>query len=651
VGVTALAGALRFFSLGSHPPGLYHDEAINGLDALRVLRGTFPIYFPANHGREPVFIYLVAAALRFLGRTPGAVRLAAAVCGTLTVPASYWVIRSWFRRSTALLGAAILAIMLWHVHLSRIGFRAVTLPLVTACFLASAGRALRKQRAADWALTGVLLGLMFYTYVAVRFAPVALLLFTAYLIFFDDARRLWPGAAYLGLGAAVTLAPLAVYAVNHWNVFMGRPAQVWILNPTVHGGNPWRTLGRQLIDTLGMFFISGDTIARHNVPGRPVFTLPLGAALVLGTARAVVDARKGHAGSVLVLVWVAAMLVPTIAAEDAPHFLRAVGALPLLAVLPALGLEAICGALQRRNLSVWRVPLVCLVLALGLSATVRDYFVDYARSADTRYAFESAATELAAEINRFTGVGWDGDGLAVTEGFSGDVRRAYVDARLWQAWASVPFLVPERAEVTRLQGKSTDALDLVDRSLVTLWPYGDLETTLAALPHPSTIEVTVGPLTKGDLEEDAYPAYASYYVEPIEQGNTQSLATFGSAIELLSYKIRPDERRWSVRLLWRARVRPADDYTAFVYLCDDACTTDRLLAQDDAQPGTAFYPTHMWHPGDVVVDDRYLELPTGEVATPTLALGLYGWPDMQRLPVTEPAGRWQDGMLLLPLGE
>jgi len=73
--------------LGSLPPGLYRDEAYNGLDALAILDGHTPLYFEANNGREPLFIYLLALPLALLGITPLALRLTSAIVGTLTIPA------------------------------------------------------------------------------------------------------------------------------------------------------------------------------------------------------------------------------------------------------------------------------------------------------------------------------------------------------------------------------------------------------------------------------------------------------------------------------------------------------------------------------------------------------------------------------------
>ena len=54
-----LAAALRFYRLGEWPPGPYRDEAYNGLDALGVLNGRHALFFPANNGREPLYLSLI----------------------------------------------------------------------------------------------------------------------------------------------------------------------------------------------------------------------------------------------------------------------------------------------------------------------------------------------------------------------------------------------------------------------------------------------------------------------------------------------------------------------------------------------------------------------------------------------------------------
>ena len=633
--MTALALALRVFALGEIPPGLYHDEAFNGLDALDVLAGRWPVYFAANRGREPLFIYLIAATVGLLGRTPGALRLAAALCGTLTIPLTYLMARAWFNRRVALLSAAVLAVTLWHVHLSRVGFRAVTLPLTTALALWLGARAYRSHHRRDWLLAGLLYGLCFYTYLAARFTPIVLIAFALYLLFTGRGRYLWPGAAWFAVGTLVALAPLACYAVGHWDVVMGRPGEVSVFNPLINGGDLWGTLGRQLADTLGMFFVRGDTIPRHNLPGRPVLGPLLGAAMVLGLALAALRARREVAPA-LTLIWVGLMLVPTWLAEDAPHFLRAVGILPLLVIFPALGLDAGVAWLEKRGRRGWAVAVVCAILSISLAATGWDYFVRYGADPQIAYAFEDAATELAAEANRFAGVGWDGSGLVTRPASSlgGEDRgRVCVSSRLWDEWAAIPFLVPETERVTILSaGMTPPSTD--DALLLLLWPYDGMEHYLDLLPRNARIEVHAGPLARGDLEDVPYTAYVAYAAEPEAERPAGYLARFGDQIALIGYTVEAGAQEWRVQLEWETLVSPAENYTVFVHLRDG----EQVVAQDDGEPAGGYYPTKLWRSGDVVVDTHVLEPPDEWEHEPRLVVGLYVWPTMERLEVVTPSG-------------
>ena len=63
VGILAFATVLRLWAIDRLPPGLYFDEAADGLDATRVLAGVRPIFFTGNYGREPLSIYAQAVAI------------------------------------------------------------------------------------------------------------------------------------------------------------------------------------------------------------------------------------------------------------------------------------------------------------------------------------------------------------------------------------------------------------------------------------------------------------------------------------------------------------------------------------------------------------------------------------------------------------
>ncbi len=88
-----------------------------------------------------------------------------------------------------------------------------------------------------------------------------------------------------------------------------------------------------------------------------------------------------------------------------------------------------------------------------------------------------------------------------------------------------------------------------------------------------------------------------------------------------------------LQLYWRAEVPPPEDYAVFVHLLDEG---GRLVAQQDNPPGRGSRPTSGWQADEVVVDPYDIVIPpealTGRY---TLAVGLYRWPALTRLPARD----------------
>lgn len=628
IGVTLLAAALRFPLLGRLPPGLYHDEAINGLDALRVLDGVTPIFFTANNGREPLFIYLVAGSVAWLGRSAPAIRLVSAMLGTLTVPAAYLTGRRLFDRRVGLLTAAITAIVVWPLNLSRVGFRAVTMPLFTAltvwAFWCGCGRSILRtaNQRATWpwfALAGVCGGLMFYTYLAARFAPVVFLGFIAYLV---ATRRPipWRGLLLFACVAGLIAAPLLGYLLTHRAEAAQRAFQVSILNPDINAGDPWGTLARHLGRTVLMFNIRGDFIPRHNVPRRPVFDPLLSIFFLLGLGVAIRRRRQPAYG--LLLIWVGIMLLPTVLAEDAPHFLRAVGSLPFLFVLPAIGLSVAGGWAKQRWSPRLADAALAGVLILSLGSTTYDYFARHVRSENAYYQFETGASQLANEINQFLDQVQNG--------------QVYVDQVLWNGWAAIRFLVPQSPQVSVLSPDSPAQEPRARQVLLALWPFQDLPHYFRPLPRNSIISVREGAKERGDLEAEARLLYVLFHATPYSDTNS-AVALFGDGIALQQASVEPlDAGRLRVRLIWECRQPLLTDYTTTVQLLGPA----GLIAQKDGPPAHGYYPTAVWRPGDRVIDERILAPPTPyNPPGQQMIVALYHPTLLNRLPVTAPNGR------------
>lgn len=658
IGLTLLAGVLRLYELGSWPPGLYHDEAYYGLDALRVIGGERPLYFAANNGREPLFIYLAALSLDWLGRTVYALRFPAALIGMLTIPVTYWMARELFNRRVGVLAAAFMTITLWPVHLSLIGFRAGTLPLFSALSIAAGVRAYRTGRWYDWLIAGALYGVSFYTYLAGRFTPVVLIVFGLGLVLSRRIKRLWPGALIFLIAAGIVAAPLAITAVTNWDTVMGRPGDVSILNPAINNGDVVGTTISNTLKALGMFFWQGDRIPRHNVPYRPVFDWLVTIFFVFGLVRLILGAIQrrrsavpplpdfleytpvqrvalpGKLSSVFVLLWVAVMLLPTILAEDTPHFLRAVGVLPVLMVIPAVGLDTLARWLTSRvrlgRALSW--VMIAVVLIVSTAQTVSDY-TRYAAEPNTAYAFEAAAVNLANSARGALAAGY----------------HVAIDERLVRDYPSIALLVEQPFESVP-DGVQPTVLPRGEKALFFRWPYAEWWQALAPLTGPHAVRVTGGPLARGDRDVQPFYAYVRAQVEPVTLALSPE-ARFANGAQLLGHSIeRLSETQWRLRTLWQITGTISADHTFFVHLL----SAGQTVVTADGDNGDGFYPIRLWRPGDVIIDERTLAVaPQLDRTQLLIEMGLYDRASGQRVTVIDSAQAVVDNAILLggPSGE
>ncbi len=76
---------------------------------------------------------------------------------------------------------------------------------------------------------------------------------------------------------------------------------------------------------------------------------------------------------------------------------------------------------------------------------------------------------------------------------------------------------------------------------------------------------------------------------------------FGGLIELMGYTLTPVSDGMKVTLFWRATASSVQDYTAFVHVVN---ADDQIVAQVDMQPLDGRYPTSVWSPGELIVEER-----------------------------------------------
>ncbi len=457
-----IAGAailLRVYAIDRLPPGLFGDEAVEGLDALDVLAGNFAIWFHAHLGREPIYVYLVALSYRFFGVTPLATRLPALIAGLATIPAAFLFAREWasqvFPRDRAtrlaLLTTALLAISFWHIQMSRNAHRDTLLPLVEAIGYWLLWRALRTRDWRCYAGAGAVLGLAVYTYSPGRFVGVFIALFVVveFLIArltadrrpqpiskagdggmmaensfprrenssfilhassFVRGRRSAVGLGIAALVALIVMLPLGIYFTQNPVQFSRRFASVSVFD----FDSPAAAFASSVVGNLAQFVVpgAGYQSKHYNLPGKPVFDLLIAPWFLGGIVIALTRWRQSAYR--FMLLWFVVMQIPAfLTADMIPKGVRVLGVVPGVFVFPALAMDWLLDfrfsildfrfgstqhATRNTRFVVW--GLIFLSLAGSATWTTYDYFVAYANLPQVPLAFDADMTEVAAFVQR-----------------------------------------------------------------------------------------------------------------------------------------------------------------------------------------------------------------------------------------------------------
>lgn len=414
VGVTLavlvlLALLLRIWRFDALPFGTWYDEANHVLQAMRILNS--PDYRPIFDGttNSPThYLYMVTVALRFMEPTAQAARSVSVVLGVLCVPAGYLLGRELFDARSGLVLAALLAVSSWSITFSRMGmFANMSTPLfalLTAGFLLLA---LRTLRYSAFAWTGIWLGLGLNFYTSFRLFVFVVAAFLIYYIVVEWlwrrerlSLRFWIGLAIIALAALAVVAPLALFAQKHPELFWSRVQDTFIFADKTPDQR-WPALWENVRKHVLMFNWRGDPNGRHNLPGAPMLDNISAGLLVLGLGLALWRWRDPV--WMLLPLWLAGTLLGGILSLDfeAPQSLRANGAMPVVYALTVAPVFVTWRTWRLRDGRYFpNAPAIVLVLLLMvplLVVNVRRYYDDQAHDFAT-WAAHSTAETVAANL-------------------------------------------------------------------------------------------------------------------------------------------------------------------------------------------------------------------------------------------------------------
>ncbi|KAA3664531.1 MAG: hypothetical protein DWQ04_05240 [Chloroflexi bacterium] len=450
--VLLTAVSLRLYNITSAPPGLTHDEADHGITALGILQGEGAIYFTIGHGREPLYDYVTAAVMAVIGPTYLAGRLTAVFFSLISIVGLYaWTYRA-FDRSTALLAAAGLAVSFWGVMAARQSLRSITLPALFVLALwiwwrRSEGQreTVNNQRATingqrftihnsqftiHYFLSGLLLGLTFYTYIPAR---IMWLLFPAIVVYLaivdrEQFKRMWKGTAVTLFIAFLIALPLIVFLLNNPELEV---RIVELSDPLTAARNgDFFLLWENTKNSLRLFTVEGDMTWRYNIPGKPLLPLVQGTLFYMGLLLAgwwaIRPLRKNSTpqqkqqgtAAFAALIWLLLGIAPVFVTGPELSMTQAMGVQPVLYLFPALVLGRVTKnkkqkmdngqqstingqrtADNRLLLTTYYLLLTFFFVTIVIS-TARDYFGTWVNAPEVRVQYESTMVAAMDYVNK-----------------------------------------------------------------------------------------------------------------------------------------------------------------------------------------------------------------------------------------------------------
>ncbi|MEZ4518507.1 MAG: phospholipid carrier-dependent glycosyltransferase [Chloroflexota bacterium] len=425
--ILLVALGLRLYQLTAVPPGLTHDEANHGREAIGILNGIYLYFFPLNYGSEPLYSYTVAAFMALLGKNLFALRLVNVVFGVAAIAmTAIWSaprlgLSDRERRLTSLLGAALMAVSFWPLASSREALRAGMLPFFMALAVWFFWRILETQ-APDgwpedylparrgrigWLVPGFALAIVatLHIYLAARVSWLLFPLFLVYLalLYRSVFRRTWlPVLAGLGLAGLLTI-PMALYLNAHPEMQTRLGMLDGSLQQIVSGD--WLPTLTNARDALLAFVWPGfgDQFLAYNIPGRPVFGIVSAVFFVVGIGVCLWRWRKPVYA--FLLLWFLIGIAPSLITGPTANTTRNLAALPTVYLIAAVGFAAPATWLAARFAPDARRWATIAIGALAVGwvlwagwQSAGDYFVRWGQSPEVRGAYQHTLVESLAYL-------------------------------------------------------------------------------------------------------------------------------------------------------------------------------------------------------------------------------------------------------------
>lgn len=417
IGVGALF--VRLWQLSGVPAGLHREEGFVALAAQGVTNGISAGLWDTN--QPTLHIWSAAPALAVFGDSISALRVMSAFVGVLTVASLFIVARPRFGRRAAIAAAAVLSLLTWHVHYSRLALGSIWWPLVGLAAAALTVRALQTRSQAVLVAAGFMTGLG--VYVAFEHWVFVFAVLAFFVGWLASTARERPVVATLIDFALFTAALVVTVAwmVRHLGSFLS-----------------WSDLAT-FMNVLALRFDDGIGII---APVSIVIIAAAAVGVLIALVGAITPPRERNPFLLLSLVLIGAYGLAVLVLDNVDAWRQTFVLAPFVALLAGTGFAWAFQFLARTigRVGAWSfATLVGLVFAL---TSVPSYFGDFSGDAEQRQLFGADYVEVADLVN-------DTEGDPIVEVIVND-SSAQLSA------PQLPFLTDGRVRADGLPADSSD---------------------------------------------------------------------------------------------------------------------------------------------------------------------------------------------------
>lgn len=325
----------RLYKIDTVPFGTNHDGAWGALWAIELSQKPWPIQVFSDQSwlGEAMPRYVMATFIKLFGPTIFSLRMGMTIFTILALPAFYLLVRSLFNNYLlALFSTFLLSTSGWDIIYAKSGWATSSVPIASILTVYFLLKAIRTQKTIFFILTGLALTLTFNTY---RGSSTPLIIggvFLWYLIrHLNRYKAIVTKYIVFSIFFAITVSPIALYALNHWNNYTARPMSLYVGN-RIKAENSLKPLIENIKKAALMYNLHGggdDFFIKE-----PLLDFPTNWLFLLGLGVVLIRFKKKE--NLFLLFWFLTSLIPSL--TGTPNGSHAIGSLPPVYIFAGIGL-------------------------------------------------------------------------------------------------------------------------------------------------------------------------------------------------------------------------------------------------------------------------------------------------------------------------